>query len=119
MRIVEIGDRKIEVMALTPRQIKDLGNCGFGLAVCIPTLKTANEAKSRGIEFAVNESDLEYLMDRPLSDTTLIWKALLAETYGAPDEEKNLPGTSDGSQTETGSNTVKAAVPEQESQKSA
>jgi len=118
MRTVLIGDREIEIRSLTVKEIKALKEYGFGLAVCIPTLETANDAKIKPIEMALNESDLEYLMERPVSDSTMVWKAILAETYGAPEEEKNLPGTSDGSQTENEPNTVKAAVPEQKSQKS-
>ena len=99
MREIKFDDRIITVRPLTVAEVKKLADCGFGYAVCIPTLETANDARIRALEIILDPVDIEYLLNRPLPDSRRVWKAMLDETYGDPEEEKNLPGTSDGTQT--------------------
>jgi len=99
MREIKFDDRTITVRPLTVAEVKKLADCGFGYAVCIPTLETANAARIRPLEIVLDPVDLEYLENRPLPDSRKVWAAIIKETYGDPEEEKNLPGTSDGTQT--------------------
>ena len=99
---IKIGDKLIDVRPLTRGEIEGLKDCGFGVALCIPTVEQANDAYEKSIQIVLSDDDQAYLMTRPPSDTKKVWVEMLKETYGAPDEEKNSSSTSAGTPIENG-----------------
>jgi len=99
MRTVTIKGREIMVRSLTRREVRDMKDLGFGSAMFIPDVKTISEAWDTALSTVLPKEDLTYLDDLPNKESKPVWEAILAETYGAEEEEKNLPGTSDGMQT--------------------
>ena len=59
----------------------------------------------------LSDQEREFLDTRPNPDKILVWKTLLAETYGGGRDEGNSNGTSAGGSTSSDSNTASAAVP--------
>lgn len=89
MRKVEIADRSIEVRPLTRGEIKQLTQCGYTCMGCVPTLETADDSQNKAMELVLPPEDIEFLDSRPNRDATTVWKEILKETYGDPEEEKN------------------------------
>lgn len=89
MRVVDIAGRKIEVRSLTRGEIKSLKDCGYTCLGCVPDLKTADAAQEKALEKVLSSDDITFLDERPNRDSTEVWKGILKETYGDPDEEKN------------------------------
>lgn len=101
MRTIDIEGRKINVRALTPAEIDDLEPLGFGYALCVPDVEKANEAMKKPLELVLSEEDRVFLSGRGLPKSKAVWLAILKETYGSSDEEKNLKRTTDSSPTES------------------
>lgn len=89
MRTVEIKGRKIEIRPLTRAEIRSLKDCGYSFLGCIPDMKTANDAQERAMGLVLGKDDIAFLDDCPNRDATEVWKEILKETYGDPEEEKN------------------------------
>ena len=94
---IRIDNRVIQVRGLTRREIRDqLKDLGFSSTLCRPTIVTAETALETAFNIVLDPADIEFLDDQPNPVTLKVWKEILKETYGDPDEEKNLNGTSDG-----------------------
>jgi hypothetical protein len=114
METVVIDSHKIDVYPLKKEQIRELEDYGFSFFFCRPPLENAHGAMDAAFELALSESDRDFLEGRPVKDSITVWKALLAETYGGGEDEKNLNGTSPGGSTENESNTAGAAGAEKQ-----
>ena len=114
METVKIDGHEIDVYPLNKGQIRQLKDYGFSFFVCRPTLEQAHDAMDEAFKIALSESDQSFLDGRPVKDSMTVWKALLAETYGGGEDEKNLNGTSPGGSTESGSNTASGAGAEKQ-----
>ena len=101
MRTEIIKDRKIEVRPLTRKQLRGIKELGFGTAFCTPSMDTLNDALEAVLPLALSEKDNEFLDECTPVEINIIWKAILEETYGSPEAEKNLQSTGDGQTTES------------------
>jgi hypothetical protein len=97
MREVLVSDgRKFTVRAMTRKEIREGKDLGFGYV-------------APGLSLARFDEALDYAVDRQLvpaitdelgnDDVRALFKAILAETYGDPGEEKNLSRSGSDSQT--------------------
>lgn len=102
IKTVTIGDEAFQIRALTRAEIRKLEPFGFSFLACVPTYETANQAQDAVFDLVLVKSEKKKLEQLPNREVTRLWSEILKETYGAPDEEKNLSGTSDGSQTGNG-----------------
>ena len=114
MEKVLIADKEFFVYPLTRGQIRRLKEFGFSNFLCRPSIDQASDAMDAVFDLVLSETEKDFLDDRPIKDSFTIWKAILSETYGGGDDEKNLNGTSDGGSTEIESNTATAVVPEKQ-----
>ena len=102
MKTILIDGVDIAIRSLTRQEIKDMKDLGYSYLGCSPTLGTANQVVDAALEKVLSKADMDHLDSMPNQCTLDCWKEILKETYGAPDEEKNSPGTSDGTQTQKG-----------------
>ena len=106
MREITISDgRKINARGLKVAEIKDLEAQGLPVSRWGITLDPVNDPEGAGELFDVllplgtgNNMDLAELTP---SDQEKLVLAIIAETYGSRDEEKNLSRSGDGTQTES------------------
>lgn len=96
---IPVECEKIAIRSLTRQEIKDMADLGYTYLGCAPSMDTANQAVDAALERVLSPEDMARLNSLPNRATLACWKEILKETYGAQDEEKNLPGTSDGTQT--------------------
>jgi len=94
----------IEVRGLTRKEIKELKPNGFFLGFYNPPvgdLEKMDEGIERVLDLCVLDKEkFEDLENENYFKTLQVFRAICAETYGAQDEEKNLPTSGDGTQTE-------------------
>jgi len=102
MNLIEVNNKLIEIRGLTRGEIKQLADLGYTYFGCVPTMETANQAQDKCLAMVLSEDDLAFVDTCSNKDAIRVWTEILKETYGAPDEEKNLSSTSDGSQTKKG-----------------
>ena len=96
-RTVKVKSKVFNIRSLTRGEIKDLREDGMNLAAL--TVENANEAQDRAAELMLSKSQLEQYYKMEPKETLPLWIAIMKETYGAKDEEKNLPKSGAGSQT--------------------
>lgn len=101
-REIEIGPRTIQVRGLTRYEVKCLKDCGYSFFQCIPKKETAEEAVEKALELVLDPETVEWLETRTMKENLEVWTAILKETYGSGEEEKNSKSTSNGSATEKG-----------------
>lgn len=93
---IKLGGETIKIRALTRQEVRALKDVGFSLAMASPELSQADEAMDRVLALVLTDDDIAFLETRPLHESLMVWKEILKETYGDPDAEKNLNGTSAG-----------------------
>lgn len=114
MELVIIDGISLEIQPLTRGQIRQLRDHGFSYFVCKPSLEQAHDAMDAAFDLALSDKEKALLDKLPVKESFKVWKAILAETYGGGDDEKNSNGTSAGGSIEKESNTADAAVPEKQ-----
>lgn len=98
MREILKSDTVFKVRSLTRGEIKQLRSEGFELLNL--TRENADAALERAFEMIFTEDEIRILDALENSPHIMeIWIALLAETYGHKDEEKNLSRSGAGTQT--------------------
>jgi len=97
MREIKRSDTTFKVRALTRGELKQLRAAGYNLSNL--TLEIAEEAVDAAFEMVFSKSEIQDIDALPNTDAMEIWRALLAETYGSQDEEKNSPTSGAGTQT--------------------
>lgn len=108
MRTVEIQGRKFSVRALKRGEIKHLRE-DHGIILMALTRNNAEEAQDRIFNMIFNPEDLKAIDELEWQKSQELWDAILKETYGAEDEEKNLSGSGPGTQTKDESDTASIA----------
>lgn len=98
MREIKKGDTTFKVRGLTRGEVKQLRADGYNLANL--TLDQAEEAVDAAFDLVFSENEIRIIDALPNRDAMEIWRAVLAETYGSGDEEKNLPTSGTGTQTQ-------------------
>ncbi len=98
MRDVKIDDTlTMSVRGLTRNEVKNFKETGFNLAN--PDPETADGMLDMILETTLTEEQVKILGDKPYRCTTDVFKAVMKETFGAPDEEKNSSATLSGEAT--------------------
>ena len=87
MREIMLGDYTFKVRSLKRKEVKQLKKDGFNLADLAP--QNADDAMDRAFELAFSPEEVTLIDDLSNSEALAIWVALIKETFGAADEEKN------------------------------
>lgn len=94
----------VKVRGLTRKEVKGLKEFGFYLSFYSPPIEDPARV-DEGVEkvlglCVLDPAAFELLEDQDHNKTTQVFSAICRETYGARDEEKNLPKSGNGSQTD-------------------
>lgn len=92
--------RVLEIRGLTSNEIKRLRDKGFTSFGPRLTLDNADEAIDCALATIATDADVEFLGECENKYTRNVWKALVKETWGDPDEEKNSDATTGGTLTD-------------------
>jgi DNA-directed RNA polymerase subunit F len=92
MRQVKLEDNSvIEVRGLTRREVKQFKTEGIEFSSMSPD--AAEKALDDVLEIVVDKKIHEKLEDMTFRYSSDVFRAVLKETFGAPDEEKNSSAT--------------------------
>jgi len=95
----------VKVRGLTRKELRDLKEYGFYFSYYSPPILNMNlvdEGIQKVMDLCVQDPDaLKALEEQPHKKTMEVFGGIVKETYGARDEEKNLPTSGDGSQTQS------------------
>ena len=101
MRIVKTDDGvQFNVRGLTRGEVKRLRSDN-GISLSNITSENAEDALDRVLGIVLSEHEQHELDDLPYRVALDIWTAVLAETFGSRDEEKNSSRSGSGSRTES------------------
>jgi len=94
----------VKVRGLTRKELREFEKYGFYFSYYSPPIldmKLTDEGIDKVMELCVLTPEaLEGLEQAPHSKTMEVFGGIVKETYGAKDEEKNSPGSGNGSQTQ-------------------
>jgi hypothetical protein len=93
--------KKIKIRSLKRKEIRALTHCGYNYLGCVPAMETAQDSVDLALEMVMSEEDLAFIDECPAAATQDLWRAVLKETYGSKDEEKNSSATGSGTTTES------------------
>ena len=95
----------VKVRALTRKEVKSLKAFGFYLSFYSPPIhdpELVDEGIEKVLELCVLDKDAFAALEESDHIKTMeVFSGITKETYGARDEEKNLPASGNGSQTES------------------
>ncbi len=94
MRVVKIPNHEIEVRGLKRKEIKALREFGYYRTRFLPPKEEADpdaldEAMDAVIDKVLSKDDLKALDNCEPRYTSDVWFAIIKETYGDAEEEKN------------------------------
>ena len=94
MRVVEIPNHEIEVRGLERKEIKDLREFGYYRTRFLPPAEDADPdaldlAMDAVIDKVLARNDIKALDNCEPRYTSEVWFAIIKETYGEAEEEKN------------------------------
>lgn len=95
-RMVETKNGCLTVRAMTRGEIRAGKDFGLGYAGPVLTMENFDDALDYCLDWQFEREILDGL---PNPDLQALFKALIAETWGAPGEEKNSLRSGNGSQT--------------------
>lgn len=98
MREVKIGGRAYNVKPMTRGQLRRAQR-EHGIDYFSLDTSMAFSAKCFAFDAVFSELDLAAIDELPEPETQPLFDAIMAETFGSRDEEKNLSGSGSGSQT--------------------
>lgn len=94
----------VKVRSLTRKEIRGLKKYGFYFSFYSPpilNMDMIDEGIEKVMDLCVLDPEaLKTLEEQSHNKTMEVFGAIVKETYGAKDEEKNLPTSGDGSQTD-------------------
>jgi len=95
----------VKVRSLTRKEVKFLKAFGFYLSFYSPPIhdpELVDEGIEKVLELCVLDRDAFAALEESDHIKTMeVFSGITKETYGARDEEKNLPGSGNGSQTDS------------------
>ena len=97
MRKVKVAGKSISVRSLTRKEVKALKKKGFDIGNL--QRDQVDDLLDAVFPMLLSKEEIKLIEDSPYKDCTLVWTAIVKETYGSKDEEKNLPKSGAGSQT--------------------
>jgi len=92
--------RQVSLRPLKRGEIKKLAKFGYTYLGCHPKLDTAQDAVDKALDMVLTPDDQKFLDECDNKQVKDLWSELLKETYGDPEEAKNLKTTTDGMSTE-------------------
>lgn len=98
MRNVEVEGEKISVRGLKRKEVKALKKKGFDIGEL--KVEQVDDLLDLVFPMIFSKKEIELIEDSPYKNCTHLWTAIIAETYGSEEEEKNSPKSGAGSQTE-------------------
>jgi len=108
MRVILVGDTNIDVRGLTGKEIKKLqaegipvSRLNIDVVKLAQDLDLAEETMDKVLDTVLTDEQKEILDDQPNKQILKVWGAVVKETWGAPDEEKNSSRSGPGPQTQT------------------
>ncbi len=107
MRTVTIDGQDFEIRPLKRKEIKQLKANGFNLAAL--KAEKADDAMEAVFEMVFDVDERRAIDEMIQSQALKLWKAVLMETYGSGDEEKNSSRSGTGSRTDKELNIVETA----------
>ena len=99
MREIEVNGRAFEVRGLTRGEIKNLRKDGINLLNL--SVDDADAAIDLVFDMVFDQETLQIIDALEYRVSMKLWQEVLIETYGSPDEEKNLLRSGGGTQTGT------------------
>jgi len=99
-RTVKVGNKKISVRSLTRKEVKALKKKGFDIGNL--SRDQVDDLLDEVFPILFSKEEVKLIDDSPYKICTLVWTAIVEETYGSVGEEKNLPKSGAGSQTKKG-----------------
>jgi len=98
MRDVMVGDEVFHIRGLTRGEIKSLRAEGVNLMAL--TVNDADKAFDLVVAMVFDSAAVAWIDSQENRVGMKLWEAVLKETFGAEDEEKNLSRSGNGTQTE-------------------
>ena len=96
-RTVKVGGKELSIRSLTRKEVKGLKKKGFDIGNL--QRDQVDDLLDEVFPMMLDKKDVELIEKAPYKVCARVWTAIIKETYGAEDEEKNLPKSGDGSQT--------------------
>ena len=97
MRDIEIANKVLSVRGLKRKEIKKLKKDGINLGDL--KLEQIDDVLDTIFPMVFSKKDVELIEDAAYKESVKVWTAILEETFGSKDEEKNSPKSGAGSQT--------------------
>jgi len=97
------GGNTIQVRGLKRKEMREFKKYGYHISRYRPPedLDLADEGMEKVLERMLKAEDLALLDELENRHTSAVWFAIIKETYGAPDEEKNSLASGSGEQTKS------------------
>ena len=97
-REVKVGNKEITIRSLTRKEVKALKKKGFDIG----SLKReqVDDLLDEVFPMILSPDEVNLVESSPYKVCIRVWTAVIKETYGAGDEEKNSSASGNGSQTE-------------------
>lgn len=82
-------ERRISLRALKRKEIRQLQEFGYTYLGCVPKYETAQRVVDDALDLVLSKEDQAFLDECDSRQAKDVWQALLKETYGDLEEEKN------------------------------
>ncbi len=106
-REILLAGRTFKVRGLKRKEVKQLRRDGFNLLDL--NLAQADDVLDRVFEMVFPEAEFARIDELLNRDCLGLWNAILIETYGSPEEEKNSSRSGNGTPTRTANEEPKPA----------
>jgi len=97
-REFKVSGKTLTVRGLTRKEMRSLKRKGFDIGKL--QVEQVDDLLDLIFPMIFDKSEVELIDDATYKVGNDIWTDILKETFGSKDEEKNLPKSGDGSQTE-------------------
>jgi len=101
MREIKVGnpEQSFDVRPLKRGEVKKLKADGLDINNLTP--ENADDCLDRVFDMIFDDRDIERIDELPNPDALTIWRAILKESFGSKEEEKNLKRSGVGEQTKS------------------
>lgn len=88
MRTITINNKEFDIRSLSRGELKELRHRGFNILAL--TAENLDDGIDAVFEMMFEPEEIAAIDAMENKQAGQLWAAIIAETYGAPDEEKNL-----------------------------
>ena len=99
MREIIINNQTFEVRGLKRKEVKSLKKDGVNLMDL--DINQADDVMDRVFDLVLTKDQIAVIDEMENKHALSLWVGILKETFGSGDEEKNLPGSGNTSQTKS------------------